>query len=231
MIQKMKLLSDGYFHIDKGFMVFGKYHGIDYQAALKPLLIITDSEKILVDTGIGDLPEKYYRFYLPERKKTIVDCLNEENLSPEDISMVINTHLHVDHCGNNLLFENAKFYIQKTELKYANNPDRFLKGGYIEKIFNKVNYVELNGESQIIEGINVITTPGHTPGHQSVIINFNDKKYIYCGDCVSIKENIEMRNIVGITQNPVQALESIDKLINFNAEYIFSHDNTQMSII
>lgn len=230
MIEKIKLLSDGYFHIDMGFLVYGKYHGIDYKAALKPMLIITEKEKILIDTGIGNLPKKYIKFYNPEREITLIKSLKKEKIKPEDITIVVNTHLHIDHCGNNYLFKNAKFYVQKVELDYAYNPHRFLKGGYIREIFDKVDYISLNREKEIVDDVNVITTPGHSPGHQSVIVDFNEKKYIYCGDVGSIKENIEKRNVVGIHHNPVQALASIDKIRKIEGYYIYSHDNKQLSI-
>lgn len=228
--KKIKLLTDGYFHIDKGFLVYGKYHGIDYKAALKPMLIITDTEKIIVDTGIGELPERHKSYYRPERTKTLIESLREEKIKPEEITIVINTHLHVDHCGNNILFKNAKIYVQKVEIDYAYNPDRFLRGGYLKKFFENADFIKLKGDTEIVDGVNVITTPGHTPGHQSIIVNFNDKKYVYCGDTAPLRENIRKRYVVGIHHNPIQALESIDKIRNIDGEYIYAHDIEQLSI-
>ena len=71
---KLHLLSDGFFTLDKSFLVYMKYMGQPYQAALKPLLIKTSKENILIDTGIGELPEKYRKYYSPTRKpeQTIV---------------------------------------------------------------------------------------------------------------------------------------------------------------
>ncbi|MCK5560316.1 MAG: MBL fold metallo-hydrolase, partial [Thermoplasmata archaeon] len=137
-IEKLKLLSDGYFGIDKGLLVYGKakYYGEQYMAALKPLLIITETERILVDTGIGQIPEKYRKYYTIDHDTTLEMSLAEEGLKPQDITMVINTHLHFDHCGNNILFKNAKFLIQQTELEYAHNPHRFQKGAYMKLLFD-----------------------------------------------------------------------------------------------
>jgi len=64
----LHLLSDGYFTLDKSFLVYTKYQGQIYEAALKPLLIIAGKEKILVETGIGDLPEAYRNFHTVKRK-------------------------------------------------------------------------------------------------------------------------------------------------------------------
>ncbi len=232
-IEKLKLLSDGYFGIDKGLLVYGKakYYGEQYMAALKPLLIITETERILVDTGIGQIPEKYRKYYTIDHDTTLEMSLAEEGLKPQDITMVINTHLHFDHCGNNILFKNAKFLIQQTELEYAHNPHRFQKGAYMKLLFDIGKYTIISGETKPVPGVQIIPTIGHTPGHQSVVIeNYNGKRYIYCGDVAPLKENLDDRNIVGVLYNPVEALEAIDKLREIEGEYIYSHDNEQMSI-
>lgn len=232
-IEKLKLLSDGYFGIDKGLLVYGKakYYGEQYMAALKPLLIITETERILVDTGIGQIPEKYRKYYTIDHDTTLEMSLAEEGLKPQDITMVINTHLHFDHCGNNILLKNAKFIIQQTELEYAHNPHRFQKGAYMKLLFDIGKYTIISGETEPVAGVKIIPTIGHTPGHQSVVIeNYNGKRYIYCGDVAPLKENLDDRNIVGVLYNPVEALEAIDKLREIKGEYIYSHDNEQMSI-
>jgi glyoxylase-like metal-dependent hydrolase (beta-lactamase superfamily II) len=129
-----------------------------------------------------------------------------------------------------MYFKNAKFYVQKTELDYIPNPHRFMKGGYIQSYFEGIDFEMVDGEKVIVDGIKVIHTPGHTPGHQSVIIDYNDKKYVYCGDVSPLEENLRDRNIVGILFNPVQALESIDKLREIEGIFIYSHDREQMEI-
>jgi glyoxylase-like metal-dependent hydrolase (beta-lactamase superfamily II) len=205
-------------------------------AALKPLLILAGEERILVDTGIGDPPERYHAFHKINRKITIERSLKNAGFAPEDITIVINTHLHFDHCGNNALFKNAKFYVRAKELAYARKPHRFQKGGYAEESFGAVNYIELQEDREIVPGVRVLHTPGHTPGHQSVIIDLKGTpkapgtRYIYCGDVAPLRENLEQRNIVGILYNPVQALESIDKLRALGGKYIYSHDADQLEI-
>ncbi len=228
---KVKLLSDGYFTLDMGFLVYGKaaYYGKLYRAALKPLLVETGSDRILVDTGIGELPESYRQFYPTERTQTLLSGLAQEGINPGDITVVINTHLHMDHVGCNKLFSNAKTYVQKKELDYAYNPHRFQRAAYIEESFDGLDFVTVDGDYTFSESVDILSTPGHTPGHQSVIIH-GDKDYIYCGDTAPLRENLEKRNIVGILFNPVDALESLDRLKGLNGVHIFSHDNEQMSI-
>ena len=231
---KLILLNNGSFTLDKSFLVYGKYQGQKYEAALKPLLIITEKEKILVDTGLGELPEKYKRFYEVKRaeNQNLKAQLSLHGLKPNDITIVVNTHLHFDHCGNNALFKNAKFYVQADELRYAYAPDRFQKAAYIREFFDvNVDYVMLKGKYRLTEEISILPTAGHTVGHQSVIVKLNDKNYVYCGDAAPLKENLEKRNIPGVLYHAGKALDSIDKLRRIpNAIYIYAHDNQQLKI-
>jgi len=224
----LHLLSDGCFTLDKSLLVYAKYQGEIYEAALKPLLIITDETRILIDTGIGDLPEKYRKFHTVKRKpdETLKAQLQVHTLKPEDIDVVVNTHLHFDHCGNNKCFTDAKFYVQANELRYAYAPDRFQKSAYLRDFFDVgVDYVPIRGIRRITEGVRVLPTRGHSIGHQSVVIRKDAKNYVYCGDAAPIRENLERRNIPGVLYRSDQALQSIDKLRKIeNAAYIFSHD-------
>jgi len=108
---EVQLLSNGYFALDKTFLVYSKYQGETYEAALKPLLVLSEGERILIDTGIGELFPQYRRFHTVKRNpdQSLRMQLQNFRLKPEDITIVINTHLHFDHCGNNELFKNARF--------------------------------------------------------------------------------------------------------------------------
>jgi len=231
---ELYLLSDGFFTIDKSFLVYTKYQGEIYEAALKPLLVITDTEKILIDTGIGELPEKHRRFHTIKRKpgQALQAQLQTHGLKPEDIDIVINTHLHFDHCGNNASFPNAKFYVQEDELRYAYAPDRFQKAAYLREFFDiEAEYTPVRGRHRITDEIVLIRTPGHSVGHQSVIVRKGERNHVYCGDVAPLRENLERRNIPGVLYRADQALKSIDKLRSFkNAVYIYSHDNAQLTL-
>jgi len=232
---ELHLLSDGYFTLDKSLLVYTKYQGQIYEAALKPLLIIAGKEKILVETGIGELPETYRQFHTVKRKpeQALRAQLQKHGIKPEDITIVINTHLHFDHCGNNPLFQNAKFYVQAEELRYAYAPDRFQKAAYVREFFDaNIDYVTVRGKYQLTEDIILVPTPGHSIGHQSVLIKGEEKNYVYCGDAAPLRENLEKRNIPGVLYRADQALKSIDKLRSIkNATYIYSHDNEQLTLV
>lgn len=234
-ITDVRLLSDGYFTLDKSFLVFGKYQGTKYKAALKPLLVETDKEKIIVDTGIGILPTKYQQFHeviRKNREEQLQVSLKRAGLEPSDITLVVNTHLHFDHCGNNRLFSNAKFLVQTEEIRYAYYPDRYMRISYLRDFFDTgADYLAVRGRYVVEDGVELLPTPGHTIGHQSVLVKWRGRNIVYAGDAAPLAENIEKRSITGMMYNGGQALESIDSLRRIDSPvFIYSHDNEQLTV-
>jgi len=211
-----------------------KYMGQPYNAALKPLLILTRKEKVLVDAGVGELPEKHRNLFGVKRKveENLRAQLAQHGLKPDDIDIVVNTHLHFDHCGNNALFPDATCIVQADEFRYAFAPDRFQRAAYIRELFDvKIDYELVHGKHQVTEDVCVVPTPGHSIGHQSVIVKDGQKNYVYCGDAAPTKENLERRNIPGVLYCAHKALKSIDHLrTTKNAVFIYSHDNEQLTL-
>ena len=225
-------MRDGHFEIDRGLMVYLKtaYFGQTYLAPVRPLLVGTDEGYVMVDTGIGDMPEKLRRYYPVHRDSNLRDSLSAEGLKPDDISMIINTHLHFDHAGNNRLFPKAQIFVQERELDFARNPPRFLRGGYIRDFFETPDIQLIDGEKEVVRGIRVIPTPGHTAGHQSVLIDAGAKRYIYTGDVSPVRENWETGVPVGILLDPMAAVRSLEHCKTLGAQPIFSHDDEQWEL-
>src|SRR5438093_5163168 len=88
----VRLLTDGYFTLDKSFLVFGKYQGIKYKAALKPLLVRTEQEIVIVDTGVGTLPPNYLKYHdvIREKEEQLLYSLKNVGLQPKDVTLVVN---------------------------------------------------------------------------------------------------------------------------------------------
>jgi N-acyl homoserine lactone hydrolase len=126
--------------------------------------------RILVDTGMIDstpeLDEEWGPTIYPER-------------IPREVALVINTHLHFDHCGGNRLFPGIPIYVQRREREAAREPDYTIPE-WVE--FEGATYVELDGEAEIVPGVRVLPTPGHTPGHQSVLVDTDDGLVVVAGD-------------------------------------------------
>jgi N-acyl homoserine lactone hydrolase len=114
-------------------------------------------------------------------------ALKGEGLIPEDIHIVINTHLHDDHCGNNRLFVKADCYIQRKELEACKKPHP-LDYRYEPDFIEGLNLKAVEGDKEILPGLDLFLMPGHTQGGQTVRINTADGKVIIPGFCCN-KEN------------------------------------------
>src|SRR6266508_3642333 len=132
---------------------------------------------ILVDTGVGSASEDLIQeFRIVNRH--MADALAEHDLSPADVKIVINSHLHFDHCGQNAVFQHAPFYIQRSELARARED-----GETVEWFdFAGARFELLDGDAQIADGVRVIATPGHTIGHQCVLVENADGDALMIGD-------------------------------------------------
>jgi N-acyl homoserine lactone hydrolase len=123
----------------------------------------------LVDTGVGG-PRKWLDDWRVVNR-SVADALDELGMTPGDIGMVINTHLHFDHCGQNAVFKHAAFYVQRAELSRARRESPRLADWFD---FMNARFELLDGDAEVLPGLQVIATPGHTVGHQSVVIDSAD---------------------------------------------------------
>jgi len=131
---------------------------------------------ILVDTGVGWPTELVKEWKVVNRHAA--DALAEHDLSPADVHIVINSHLHFDHCGQNAVFKHAPFYVQRTELERARVQARWLTDWFD---FAGARFELLDGDAEIADGVRVIATPGHTAGHQSILVQ-GDGEEVLIGD-------------------------------------------------
>jgi N-acyl homoserine lactone hydrolase len=132
---------------------------------------------ILVDTGVGWPTELLKEWKIVNRHAA--DVLAEHDLSPADVRVVINSHLHFDHCGQIAVFKHAPFYIQRSELDRARSEKSDVSEWFD---FAGARFELVDGDAQIAEGVRVVATPGHTVGHQSVIVDTPDGGAVMIGD-------------------------------------------------
>jgi N-acyl homoserine lactone hydrolase len=132
---------------------------------------------ILVDTGVGWPTELVKEWGVVNRHAA--DALAEHDLSPADVRIVINSHLHFDHCGQNAVFKHAPFYIQRSELHRARRAETVAAQWFD---FAGARFELLDGDAEIAAGVRVVATPGHTVGHQSVIVDTPDGGAVMIGD-------------------------------------------------
>jgi N-acyl homoserine lactone hydrolase len=130
---------------------------------------------LLVDTGMGAHPEvdAHYR----PRRRSLSEALAPLGLSHGDVSYVTNCHLHFDHCGGNPALSGRPVFVQRTELALARTTEDYT----LPELLEGAAYVELDGESEIVPGVLVVPTPGHTEGHQSFVVRLSDGSVVVAG--------------------------------------------------
>jgi N-acyl homoserine lactone hydrolase len=139
-------------------------------------VVMHPSGCVLVDSGAGGPEEWLTDWRLVNR--SIAEALAEHDLVPGDVKLVINTHLHFDHCGQNAVFKHAPFYVQRSELDRARREARPLADWFD---FAGARFELLDGDAEIVTGVRVVATPGHTVGHQSVAVE-GDGEEVLIGD-------------------------------------------------
>jgi len=133
----------------------------------------------LVDTGAGG-PGHVLRDWRVVNR-SVAEALAEVDMTPGDISLVINTHLHFDHCGQNSVFRHAAHYVQRAELDRCRRESAELYDWFG---FMNASFELLDGDAEILPGLNVLSTPGHTVGHQCVLAVTEEGPELMTGDAV-----------------------------------------------
>jgi N-acyl homoserine lactone hydrolase len=177
---------------DKGTMTYLTYYGEKIWRPYIFFIIEGAGQNILVDTAIH---AEDYKAYHPgcrnlpfEALKTFEDALSEVSLQPDDIDLVIQTHLHMDHCFNTRKCRNATVLVQEEELRYAEAPHPIFSWLYKKSLLQGLKFETVRGRKEIIPGIEVIPVPGHSPGCQAVSVDTEAGKAVITGFCC-IEEN------------------------------------------
>lgn len=159
---------------DQGIMTYQRHYGkrihipiyVFYLEGSQP-----GAPKVLIDTGLEDfMVEDGVEEELGLKCEYFEDGLERLGLKPDDIDIIVHTHLHNDHCENDALCSKAKVYAQQAELDFMREPHT-LDHRYDEMYLEDSDIQAISGDVEITPGINVVFTPGHTPGGQSVIVD------------------------------------------------------------
>jgi N-acyl homoserine lactone hydrolase len=130
--------------------------------------------RVLVDTGLTQL------------HPAVADMdprlhpLTEQDLDLGGIDLVVNTHLHFDHCGGNALFAGRPTYVQRRELEDARTLEPYTIREWVDA--PGVTYVPVDGELELLPGVRLLPAPGHTAGSQVVVVDTGDRPTVVCGD-------------------------------------------------
>jgi glyoxylase-like metal-dependent hydrolase (beta-lactamase superfamily II) len=212
--------------------------------ALNCLLIQSDRTTILVDTGLGTkLSHKEQDWYGLDSEGGLLQELDRLDVAPQDVDIVINTHLHSDHGGGNTIFDRhgqprptfprAEYWVQRLEWSDAVHPNERTTRTYLPQ---NLQPLEESGQLRLLEGdtrvtneVRCLVTPGHTRAHQSVVIESNGKQALYLGDLAPWKENIE--KLTWTSAADVTPLENLETkrairpwLVEERVLLLFEHD-------
>ena len=220
------------------------------QLGMRCLLIEHPAGLTLIDTGAGNKEnQKFKDIYgveneSPKNGTALEDGLAELGRAPTDIAFVINTHLHFDHAGGNtklndageveISFPNARYFVRDGEYEYARHPNERTGASYFDRNYVPVmeaGQLELiSSDREILDGISVMHTPGHTPFHQSILIGSEGERALYLGDLVPTTAHLPLPWIMGYDVEPLVTLETKRRVLKKAEEenwlLIFEHDAT-----
>lgn len=218
------------------------------QLGMRCLLIMHPAGPIVVDTGAGNKEtEKFHQIYGLEnaginKRTSLEDGLAEAGVKPEDVKIVINTHLHFDHAGGNTYidesgtvlptFPNARYIVKQGEYDYATHTNERTAASYFERNYVPLERTEqlelVSREKEIVKGIRVVPTPGHTPFHQSVLIESKGERAFYLGDLCPTHAHLPLPWIMGYDVEPLVTLETKRRILKQAEDedwlLIFEHD-------
>jgi glyoxylase-like metal-dependent hydrolase (beta-lactamase superfamily II) len=251
---ELGILSDGTFALDGGQM-FGVVPKALWEKRLPAdernrvrlgltcLLVRAGKQNVLIETGIGDKYDaKFADIYAVERPATLLEDLKRRGLAPEDIDIVINTHLHFDHCGWNVrreggtlvpTFPRAKYFVQRGEWEHAFQPTERDRASYLEDFFAPARRQTelLDGDAEIIPGIKVEVVPGHTRHMQCVRVESEGAQGYFISDLVPTQAHLPYPWVMSFDLYPLETLENrhrvLPRLVAEKALVIFPHDTAQ----
>jgi glyoxylase-like metal-dependent hydrolase (beta-lactamase superfamily II) len=187
------------------------------------LLVRTGGKTIVIETGYGlNLTEvQVVRLNLTRPEGGLVAGLARRGVRPEDVDLVINTHLHADHCSGNMLragdrltpvFPNAEYWVQRLEYADAAFPNERTRGTYFADNFAPL-YASgqmhlLDGGVEVVPGVRCVVTPGHTRGHQSVIFEGGGQAAMAVSDLASM--SVHFANLAWMTAYDVEPLVTLE---------------------
>jgi glyoxylase-like metal-dependent hydrolase (beta-lactamase superfamily II) len=220
--------------------------------ALRCLLIEHPDGLVLVDTGAGNKEDaKFVDIYGLDNagkqgRTKLEDALAELGYQPQDVRLVIDTHLHFDHAGGNtycengsdgrrtpgrrpgerdsrptgrpsdcptkLSFPNARYAVQRRDLEFARMKNERVRASYFPRNFEPVEFALLDGERELLPGIRCLPTPGHVPGHQSVLVESGGERLCFLGDLVPTAAHVPLPWIMGYDVEPLVTLETKRRL-------------------
>jgi N-acyl homoserine lactone hydrolase len=218
-VGSLHALQNGFIGAQRSLLFYGEFSAETTQIPIAAYLIRTSDGNVLFDTGLSPraLPgllrtDPLARF---GEEDLLVNRLDALGLRPDDVDLVVLSHLHYDHAGGAELFPKSELIVQKDEYAYAHYPASFFAPFYYRKNFDLPGYRWrlLDGDTELAPGLTVLRSDGHTPGHQSLLVQLpRTSPVILAGDACYWQEHLEHERVPGVVWNPTLALHSIKRL-------------------
>jgi glyoxylase-like metal-dependent hydrolase (beta-lactamase superfamily II) len=251
---KLHIIHSGYFALDGGAMfgiipknLWNSTNPADsqnrIQLSTRNLLLVSDSRKILIDTGMGNKwNEKEKEIYnIQQEEFSLHSSMKKAGFHPREITDVILTHLHFDHTGGSThpdngkivpAFPNAVFHTSKKNYEWAINPSDRDRGSYIKDNFLPLHdegVLKLNESNSVFDDeISFVEVNGHTFGQQLIKISDSTNTLLYCGDLFPTSSHIKLPYIMGYDLQPLVTLQEkkniLPKVVEENWILFFEHD-------
>ena len=206
-----------------------------------PMFVIeTDDGWVVFDTGCDPLVMKdpeaawgklaaAFQVDMTEQD-TQLARLESVGLTPDRVAHVVVSHLHMDHAGGVQFFTHSRVWLQKAEMRWAMYPDQVGAGGLVRRDFDRagLDFHLIEGDAEIVPGVFAILTDGHTPGHQSLVVDLPSGRYVLTGDCAYEHRQLERGVPPPVAIDEVAAARSLARVRGFairdQATVIVNHD-------
>jgi glyoxylase-like metal-dependent hydrolase (beta-lactamase superfamily II) len=228
---ELTILTDGTYFLDGGSM-FGVVPKTMWSKKIQvnernlmacgtnSVLVRGGAKTLLIETGIGNkLNDKLKAIYEPHEE--LMNSFQASGVSPEDIDVVINSHLHFDHCGWNTIYKDgtavatfpkAKYYAPRGEWEHGSKQLERDKISYISDNYDpliKSGQMELvEGEREIMPGVRVVPYPGHTRSMQAIVLESQAKKACYISDLIPTSHHVDLTWVMSYDVFPLETIES-----------------------
>jgi glyoxylase-like metal-dependent hydrolase (beta-lactamase superfamily II) len=246
------IVSDGHVRLDGGAM-FGVVPRPLWEKKMPPdarnritmalncLLIRAGGKRILVETGAGGKLDAKLRDIYGMDGPRLAESLRDYGVLPEDVDIVINTHLHFDHCGGNTrmerdravpAFPNAKYIVQKGEFDHAMRANERDRASYFPENYAPLEAAGLlslvEGDTTVVPGVELVRVPGHTADMQCVKLSGGGKTAFLFADLVPMTAHLPLAWIMGYDLYPMTTLENkkrwIPEVVREGWLALFGHD-------
>jgi N-acyl homoserine lactone hydrolase len=218
-VQALYALQNGWIGLERNALFHGERSGERVAIPITCWLIRTAGATVLFDTGVSPraVPgllrtDPLARF---DEADLLVHRLESLGLDPGDVDLVVLSHLHFDHAGGAHLFPEAELAVQRDEWAFAHHTPPVLSGFYYRKNFDLPGYRWrlLDGDTELLPGVTALRSDGHTPGHQSLLVETpTGRPLILAGDCCYWEEHVEREVPPGVVWDPVRAMHTIKRL-------------------